>query len=187
MQWRNSHNRWGGVTILIHWLTAVTVLALFGMGLWMVELDYYSTWYHKAPALHKSIGVVLFMATLLRMGWRFYSHPPAALQTHQPWERILAHLVHILLYLLLFGVMFSGYLISTADSRPVEVFGLFAVPATITSIAEQEDVAGVVHLVLASILIFMALMHAAAALKHHFIDRDSTLSRMLPIIQPPKR
>ena len=72
----------------------------------------------------------------------------------------------------------SGYLISTADNRPVEVFGLFSIPATITSIPKQEDVAGLVHLILASSVVGLALLHAAAALKHHFIDKDRTLKRI---------
>jgi len=83
-----------------------------------------------------------------------------------------------LLYLLLFVIMFSGYLISTADGRAIEVFGWFDVPATITSIPNQEDVAGLVHKFAAFLLIGLVVLHAAAALKHHFIDRDRTLLRI---------
>jgi cytochrome b561 len=75
--------------------------------------------------------------------------------------------------------MVSGYLISTADGRGVSVFGWFTVPATLHGIDGQEDVAGVVHLTLASTLVAVALLHAGAAFKHHFIDRDRTLKRML--------
>ena len=75
--------------------------------------------------------------------------------------------------------MFSGYLISTADGRGVSVFGLFEVPASLTGIPDQEDVAGVLHEWLAWGLIILAGLHALAAIKHHFIDRDATLSRML--------
>jgi cytochrome b561 len=75
--------------------------------------------------------------------------------------------------------MVSGYLISTADGRGIDVFGLFTVPATLQGIDHQEDVAGASHLVLAVTLIALALLHAGAALKHHFIDRDRTLRRML--------
>ena len=75
--------------------------------------------------------------------------------------------------------MFSGYLISTADNRPIDVFGWFFIPASITSIPDQEDTAGLVHLVVASTLLGLVLLHAAAALKHHYIDRDDTLKRIL--------
>jgi cytochrome b561 len=74
--------------------------------------------------------------------------------------------------------MFSGYLISTADGRAVDVFDWFSIPATIHGYDNQEDIAGLVHLVLAISLISLVTLHAAAALKHHFIDRDRTLLRM---------
>lgn len=91
----------------------------------------------------------------------------------------MAGIVHFMLYLLLFMVMASGYLISTADGRGIGFWGLFEIPATLHGIEKQEDIAGIIHLILASTLIGIALLHAGAALKHHFIDRDSTLKRML--------
>jgi cytochrome b561 len=94
-------------------------------------------------------------------------------------ERLLASSAHALLYVLLFAVMLAGYLISTADGRAIDVFGLFSVPATLTAIENQEDIAGEIHLVLAIVLVSLAAVHALAALKHHFIDRDRTLKRML--------
>ncbi len=179
MYWRNTANNWGMVAILLHWLSALVVFAMFGLGLYMTELNLYHPWYHKAPHLHRSIGVLLFVAILLRLAWRFWSPPPAPLPNHKWWERLLAQLVHGLLYLLLFAVMLSGYLISTADGRGVEVFNWFTIPATLSGLENQEDVAGVIHLLLASVLIGFSLMHAGAAFKHHFIDRDRTLLRML--------
>lgn len=179
MHWRNTDNLWGATAITLHWLTALVVFGLFGLGLYMVELNLYHPWYHKAPHLHRSIGVLLFLATVARLGWRLWNPPPSPLATHQWWEKLLARLVHGLLYLLLFAVMISGYLISTADGRSIEVFNWFSVPATLSNVEKQEDIAGRAHLLLASTLIAFALLHAGAALKHHFIDRDSTLRRML--------
>lgn len=179
MQWRNSPTGYGLLSILMHWLVALTVFALFGLGLWMVELDYYSSWRHTAPNLHKSLGLSLFAVMFLRLLWRFVSPLPAALGTYSRTTRMGAKLGHGVLYLGLFALMFAGYLISTADGRGISVFGLFAVPATITSITDQEDVAGVVHQYLAWGLVLFAALHALAALKHHFIDRDVTLLRML--------
>ena len=175
MQWKNSSTRFGLVAVVLHWLVALTVFGLFGLGLWMTRLDYYDSWYRQAPWLHKSIGILLFLAVIFRLYWRIITPPPVALSSHKPWEISLARMTHRLLYLLLLAIMLSGYLISTADNRSIEVFGWFSIPATITSIPEQEDVAGLVHLILASSLIGLALLHAAAALKHHFIDRDRTL------------
>jgi len=178
MQLKNSTTHFGLVAVSLHWLVAIAVFALFGLGLWMTGLDYYDSWYKQGPWWHKSIGILLFFVVIFRLGWRVLTPPPAALPDHKPWEIKLAHMAHRLLYLLLLAIMLSGYLISTADNRAIEVFGWFSIPATITSLPDQEDVAGWVHLTLASILIGLAVLHAAAALKHHFIDRDRTLKRI---------
>ncbi len=179
MQLRNSPTRYGLVSVLLHWLVALTVFGLFGLGFWMVGLDYYSSWYRRAPDLHKSIGLLLFAVMLLRLLWRLLSPAPAPLSSHGRLTRLASKLGHGILYFGLFAVMISGYLISTADGRPISVFGLFEVPATLTSIPDQADLAGLVHEYLAWGLVIFAGLHGLAALKHHFIDRDSTLTRML--------
>ncbi|MCU1718436.1 cytochrome b [Pseudomonas sp. 5P_3.1_Bac2] len=178
MRWRNSPSHYGSVSILMHWLVAVVVFGLFGLGYWMVGLDYYSPWYQTAPDLHKSIGLLLFALMLLRVLWRLSNPTPASLPNHGALTRLGSKLGHAFLYLGLFVLMLSGYLISTAEGRGVEVFGWFAVPASITSIPEQADVAGLVHKYLAWALVIFAGLHGLAALKHHFIDKDRTLLRM---------
>ena len=75
--------------------------------------------------------------------------------------------------------MISGYLISTADGRPISFFGWFEVPALITGINNQEDIAGDVHFYMAWTLVILASLHGLAAIKHHLIDKDSTLTRMI--------
>ena len=179
MHWKNSTTNFGLIAVALHWLVALSVFGLFGLGLWMTELDYYDSWYKQGPWLHKSIGILLFFVIIFRLCWRWLTPPPAALSSHKSWEIRMAHMTHLLLYLLPLAIMLSGYLISTADNRSIEVFGWFSIPATITSIPDQEDVAGWVHLILASSLIALALLHAMAALKHHLIDRDRTLKRIL--------
>ena len=179
MHWRNTEKAYGLLSIGMHWLVALAVFGLFGLGLWMVELDYYSSWRHTAPELHKGIGLCLFALMLLRLLWRFVSPPPAPLSSYSRLTRLGAKFGHSVLYLGLFAVMLAGYLISTADGRGISVFGWFDVPASITSIPEQEDVAGAVHFYLAWGLVILAGLHGLAALKHHFIDRDTTLLRML--------
>ncbi|WP_405119259.1 cytochrome b [Pseudomonas leptonychotis] len=178
MQWRNSSSRYGLVSILLHWLVAAVVFGLFGLGYWMVGLDYYSGWYKTAPDLHKSIGLLLFTVMLIRVLWRFLNPSPASLPNHGRMTRLASKFGHAFLYAGLFVLMASGYLISTADGRGIEVFGLFEVPASLTSIPDQEDVAGLVHEYLAWTLVVFAGFHGLAALKHHFIDRDRTLVRM---------
>jgi len=176
--WVNSKNHWSVITITIHWISALTILGMFGLGLWMVELEYYDAWYRKAPELHKSIGVLLFILTVIRLLWRGFNRNPLPLDSHSRNERKVATALHHLLYMLLIAIMLSGYLISTADGRSVTVFNSFQIPATIHGIEHQEDVAGVVHLWLAISLISLTVIHASAAIKHHFIDHDRTLKRM---------
>ena len=173
----NTRERYGLVAIALHWLVALTVIALFALGLWMVELDYYDAWYRRAPALHKAIGILLFLVVLIRIGWHSFSPRPQSIGGGI--EVTMARLVHRVLLILPLLVMFSGYLISTADGSSVDVFSLFEVPAIISDIEGQEDIAGDVHLVLAITLVVITALHMLAAFKHHFIDRDATLRRML--------
>lgn len=179
MQLRNSSNRYGLVSVVLHWLVALAVFALFALGLWMTDLSYYSQWYQTAPALHKSVGLTLFAVMLLRVLWGLVTPKPAPLSSHSVTERLLSRLGHGLLYLGIFVVMISGYLISTAEGRGIKVFDLFEVPALITGLPNQADLAGEVHFYVAWGLVILAVLHGLAALKHHFIDRDTTLKRML--------
>lgn len=162
---------------LVHWLTTLTVVALFALGLWMVDLDYYSPWYQTGPNWHRSVGILLAILSCLRLA--LYILPkPAVLPSHKPLERILAKCVKILLLLLLFSLFVSGYLISTADGDPIFVFDWFTVPATL-QFEKLEEIAGDVHFYLAWSVIILASLHGLAALKHHFIDKDATLTRMI--------
>ncbi|WP_158783098.1 cytochrome b [Pantoea sp. BAV 3049] len=179
MQWKNTSTRLGHLSVLLHWLVALAVYGMFALGLWMVTLGYYDSWYHPAPELHKSIGITLFAVMILRAIWRFISPPPKPLSSYSALTRISAVGVHLLLYGILFAIFISGYLISTADGKPIEVFGLLSVPATLEGFGEQADLAGDVHLWLAWSVVILSGLHALAALKHHFIDRDNTLKRML--------
>lgn len=179
MLWKNTANRFGYVSVLIHWLVALTVYGMFALGLWMVTLGYYDSWYHQAPEIHKSIGTLLFIIMVVRVIWRFVSPPPKPLASYSRFTRISAVLVHIALYIVLFAILISGYLISTADGQANSVFGWFDVPATITDLPQQADTAGMIHLYLAWVVVVLSVLHALAALKHHFIDGDVTLKRML--------
>ena len=179
MQLRNSSRRYGIISISLHWIFAIAVYAMFGLGLWMVTLSYYDGWYHQAPELHKSIGVLLMMGLVIRVIWRHISPPPAAPKTHSKFTRISAVAAHMTLYALLFALLISGYLISTAEGKPISVFGIFDVPATLADAGSQTDIAGVIHLWLAWSVVILSVLHGLAALKHHFIDKDDTLKRML--------
>ena len=178
---RNTAQAYGVLAISLHWLVALVVIGLFILGLWMTGLTYYDEWYRRAPDIHKSIGILLFFVMLARVVWRAGNVQPDDEPGIGRLQRRLAHGAHRFLYVLLFALMISGYFISTADGKPIHVFGLFAVPATVSDIPNQEDIAGAVHWYLALTLIAIVGLHAGAALKHHFIDRDRTLKKMLGI------
>lgn len=180
--WQNTKTEYGFLAIILHWLMAVIICFLFGLGLYMVELNYYHEWYRSAPALHKSIGICLAILWSIRLLWRAIQPRPLILQGSgrwNRWERRLAALMHGLLYLLIISICFSGYLISTADGRGIDVFSLLTVPALPWRFEAQEDVAGWWHFYLAWTLILMVCLHALAALKHHFINKDDVLKKML--------
>ena len=179
---KNSQQSYGWLAIVLHWLMAITIFALFGLGLYMVELSYYDAWYRGSLDLHKSTGLVLLLLFILRVFWRAVNvSPESADSTAGKLEIKAAHYAHLLLYVLLAVLMLTGYLISTADGRAIEVFGLVSIPALPFSIENQEDIAGVIHEYLAWTLVLLAAGHALAALKHHFINKNKTLIRMIKI------
>jgi cytochrome b561 len=174
---KNNSNSYGWVAILIHWLSALMVIGLFALGYWMLTLGYYDSWYRLGPWWHKSFGITLLLLTIVRLVWKLANTTPKPLGTRL--EQTGARIGHSLIYALLLVTMISGYLISTADGRGISVFDWFEIPALITSIPQQEDIAGAVHWYTALALVIIAAGHALAALKHHFVNKDSTLTRML--------
>jgi cytochrome b561 len=177
MKLRNSEQGYGWPAILIHWLMAIAIFGLFGLGLYMTSLGYYDAWYQRGPYIHQSIGMLMLMLLAVRFAWRLANTRPQLLG--RAWERLVAITVHRTHYLLMLLVMVSGYLIPTAEGKGFEVFGWFTVPALLTLESHQVDLVGAFHLYSAWALVLLAGLHAAAALKHHFIDRDATLRRML--------
>lgn len=175
----NTNDSYGWLSICLHWLVAVILIGLFVLGYWMVELNYYSVWYQKAPALHKSIGVILFIIMLIRVLWKVTQIQPAPLANSSKFEKAASHVVHKVLYILTFIILTSGYLISTADGRPISVFEMIEIPSLGLLFSNQEDIAGVIHKYAAYTIAAIVSLHALAALKHHFIDKDMTLKRML--------
>jgi len=177
---KNTENSYGLVAIVLHWLMAITVFSLFGLGLYMVELTYYDAWYKGSLDLHKNIGMTLFVALMLRIVWRAVNITPEnSDKSASNVEISVAHYAHLALYGLMLVLMLTGYLISTADGRAIDVFGLMQVPAFPFNFANQEDIAGSIHEILAWTLILLSLGHALAALNHHFINKNNTLLRMI--------
>jgi cytochrome b561 len=142
----------------------------------MVELTYYNEWYKTAPHWHKSVGILLALLTLFRLAWKALKPSPKV--EGKRYEVVLAISAHHTMYLLLFMLFISGYLISTSDGRGIEVFNWFTVPGAGELFPNQSDIAGQVHFYTAMALIGLVTVHVLAALKHHFIDKDNTLRKM---------
>lgn len=174
-----QRDRYSWRAIGLHWLMALLVIGLFVLGLVMVDLDYYSPWYTRAPAIHESIGAVAIFLFLARVLNRLVDGKPAPLPSISPATHRLAGIAHLMLYLLLALQLATGYLISTADNTPLTVFSGVTLPALSTGLEGQADSAGQWHRNIAWALISLVLVHSLATLKHHFIDRDRTLLRML--------
>lgn len=176
MQIRNTSNGYGVIARVFHWAMALAIFGMFALGLWMRTLDYYSPYYQSGPALHKSIGITLLILLAGRFIWRIINVRPD--DSYLPArERLASHVMHLGFYVILLAQMCIGYLTHTVDGRGIEVFGLFTVP----SMYEQkglEQTTGLIHEYLAYAIIALAALHAAAALKHHFIDKDVTFMRM---------
>ncbi len=176
---RNSAKRYGTVARGLHWLLALALAAQLALGWYMTELSYYDRWYKDAFALHRSCGILLWLLALLRILWTLYDHPPQLVAGMRPWERLAAKATHSTLYAMTLLIPFSGYLISTAKGLGIDMFGLFEIPALFPAVEQMEELAGKVHYFLAFGTAWLVVVHALAALKHHFIARDETLKRML--------
>ncbi|WP_114416924.1 cytochrome b [Marinospirillum perlucidum] len=177
---KNSSEQFGWISIGFHWLVALGALGLFPLGVYMVDLGYYDPGYQWYPDIHRSLGILLAGLLFLRLIWKLINPSPRLL-VHSTWEKAAAKGGHLLLYLFLFTVLISGYLLSTADGRGIQVFNWFTLPALPGLAGRNEELAGWVHWYAALTLIIFAGLHALAALKHHFVDRNPTLKRMLGI------
>ena len=181
---RNTPEQWGWIAKTLHWATALGVIGLVVVGLLMDDMAN-SPAKVKVFALHKSVGVTVLALVLLRLLWRLLDKRPPYPATMPGWQRVLSEISHGLLYLMLFIQPLSGWLYNSASNFPLRWFNLFTLPALSGPDKELKHLAHDVHETGWIILALLLSVHVAAALKHHFIDRDITLARMLPGVKPP--
>ncbi|PRH83859.1 cytochrome b [Arenimonas caeni] len=181
---RNTTERWGGVSISIHWLTVLMVFALVVVGFVMQELPNSPTKI-DVYAMHKSFGLTVLALTLLRLLWRLFAGTPAPVPGTPRWQSAVAQATHGALYVILLAMPLSGWLYNSASGFPLKWFGLFGLPKLSGYDPEVKAFALAMHEWLFIALLVIVVAHAAAALKHHYFDRDATLSRMSPGLKPP--
>ncbi|MBS0353348.1 MAG: cytochrome b [Proteobacteria bacterium] len=170
--------RYTGPAIAAHWLIAILILAAFPLGLYMHELTLSPTKL-KLYSYHKWIGMTVLLLFVPRILWRLTHRPPAPLPM-PAWQHKIAEGTHHLLYLLMFLVPLSGWLMSSAKGFQVVYFGVLPIPDLIGKDKGLGELLEEMHEVLSWSLISLVGLHLAGALKHHIIDKDSTLRRMLP-------
>jgi cytochrome b561 len=173
----NTHDQYGLIARLLHWSIAVLAIGmLFGGSL----LSILPAGGFKAVAIagHKSIGVVIFLLMIGRIAWRLANPQPRNLGS-SPVLNYIAHLVHIFLYVLLLLQPLVGILMSQAYGYPVSLFGMCKLPPLVWQSPSLGSVLREAHGVAALLLTVFIVIHVAAALKHHVVDRDQTLMRML--------
>lgn len=175
----NTKTHYGVISIVLHWIMACLIIGLFVLGQYMVTLDYYDSWYHSAPWWHKSFALIVFILLLIRLSWRWFHRLPEPLAGYKHWEIIIAKKVHIAFYIVIFVTCISGYFISSATGASIEFFNWFDIPALMTLSEIQAEIAAKSHELMTELLASLLLVHVIAALKHHFINKDITLIRML--------
>ena len=170
----------------LHWLIALMVFGLLGVGLYMTDMRI-SPQKIQLYMTHKSVGLTVFALMLLRLAYRLKNPAPALPAGIPGWQKAASNGAHVLLYLLLFAMPISGWLMNGASGFPMKYFGLVRVPDLLVRNQEYLAFFKAVHFYIAWTLMAVIAVHVLAALKHHFIDRDTVLRRMLPsfIAMPP--
>jgi cytochrome b561 len=176
---RNTTFRWGSLAQLLHWVIVALIITQFVLAnmegklpLGMAKL--------AMLARHKSVGITILGLAIIRLLWRWMNPTPELPNTLKPYERVLAKFTHFTLYALLFAMPLTGWMMSSARNFPVSWFSLFQLPDLVAPSRPLYDALHETHEILAWTLLGAAILHAAAAIKHHFILKDDVLRRMLP-------
>ena len=177
MRWRNSINNWGLISKLFHWLMAITILFMAGLGLTMINVRL-SPMKLEMFIVHKSIGILLLAMVVVRICWRFMNPTPALPETMTKREKNFARFTHAWIYFLLIGIPLSGWVINSAANFPLQWFGLFELPAIAAPSIIVEEYAKKTHMILLIALGVTVLGHIVAALRHHMVLNDDILRRM---------
>ena len=176
---KNTLSRFGLFSKLLHWSIALLILGLIWLGWYMVDLTYYDKWYNDSLHYHKSLGILALALALVKIGWQQYTPAPGPVAGLKTWEKASAKVMHYVLWGMMLLIPVTGYLISTSAGKPIQLFNWFELPAIVDVDEELREFAIDVHFYLAYATLFLVAGHAGAALKHHFINRDDTLKRML--------
>jgi cytochrome b561 len=180
-----SSSQYSRVAIALHWLLAIALIAIFAVGLYMADLPF-SPQRLKLYNWHKWAGVSILILSVLRLLWRLTHTPPGlpqkVLAAMPGWQTAAYHATHGLLYALFFIVPLVGWAYSSAAGFPIVLFGVLPLPDFVSADKALAELIKPWHEITAFAMAGLAALHVAAALKHHFVDRDGLLQRMLPAV-----
>ena len=177
----NTKHHYGLVAIALHWLMAALLVALVTMGLYMVSLPDAGFDKKKIELIlfHKELGILALTLAAARLAWRLTNLLPALVKTIPDWQKVVARFVHLCFYGLMIALPITGWLMSSAAGIPVSFLGVFDMPDLIPRNDEVFRTFISIHKWLGYALIACFLMHAGAALWHHFIVKDETLRKIM--------
>lgn len=175
--------RYSFVAIVLHWVLGLAIFGLFGVGLYMADLPF-SPMRLKLYNWHKWAGITLLTLSVLRLLWRLTHRPPALpdsiAQAMPTWQHWAHNATHYALYALFFAVPLIGWAYSSAAGFPIVVFGVLPLPDFVPADKALSELIKPWHEISAFALVALAVLHAAAAFKHQWFDRDGLIGRMLP-------
>jgi cytochrome b561 len=173
---KNTENRFGIVAIALHWIIALLMIGLLILGIYMVALPI-SLEKLKLYGWHKEYGFLVLALVIIRLLWRLINVTPDL--SIPAWEALSARLVHWTFYGFMFALPITGWLLTSAAGLPASFFGLITLPTLIAPDNQLMHLFQEIHKWLGYALIVLIALHTAAALKHHFIEKDTILRRMI--------
>ena len=172
--------RYSNTAIVLHWLIAILIVLAFVLGTIMTDIPGITPTKLRYFSWHKWLGITILGLVCVRLLWRLTHTAPAYPSSMPMWQQYAAHGLHIALYVLMFAIPISGYLYSLAAGVPVVYLGIIHLPILIAPDPVLKPILKEVHELLNNGLLILVALHVLAALKHHFINRDTILKRMLP-------
>lgn len=184
---RSPEQRYGDIAVIFHWLIALFIVGLLVIGKYMTGLEENDPVRFALTQWHKSFGITVLLLSVLRLLWRFTHKPPPELEGMPKWQSKAASGAHALLYLLMFGLPVTGWIMVSASPLNLNtvLFNLVPLPHLpfLEDSPNRADIAAAfheIHEIASTVLILILIAHIGAALKHHFFDKDTTMLRMLP-------
>ncbi|MEM6850083.1 MAG: cytochrome b [Pseudomonadota bacterium] len=183
--------RYTSVAIALHWLIAFSIVGMAAAGLYMTQLPLTHPNKFDLYQLHKSFGITVLLLSAARLGWRLTHPAPPLPSGMKDWERTAARFTHIAFYVLIIAIPFAGWAMVSASvyNIPTKLYGFIPWPhlPVLNALDNKEPVEEAlkgIHEYLAFAALGLLVVHAGAALKHHFVNKDDVLTRMVPFLRP---